>query len=176
MHALREAREPNVDPDVLDRFQFQCDLFGEGFGEVQSQIRSLDELLFRIKAGVVTLWAALVGWAIQSDLGELLLLGFAVIGAFWLLEGLLRSTQLRYIARSRELSSFANDTAALDAAFRAREFPSGIVCPVGLSDGPLVGAVRFAKGLVSSPVLPLYLMLALANTCLWLAAPLFLEG
>ncbi len=160
----------------LDRFQFQCELFEEGFGEVQQQIRTLDEILFKIKAGAVTLWAVLVGWAFSSDLTRLLPLGFAVISGFWLLEGMFRAVQLRYIVRSRELSRFANDEAALDECFERRRFPAGMVYPVGLRESELQGLWRFGTGLLSGTVMPLYLMLALANAIVWLAAPLVLPA
>ncbi len=158
--------------EPVDRFQFQCELFEEGFQQIQAQIRTLDEVLFKIKTGAVTLWVLLIGWAFGSGLERLLPLGFAIVFFFWLLEAMFRAVQLRYISKSRELSTFANDVQALDACFAKRAFPAGLVYPVGLRESEVRGLLRFTAGLFSGTVLPLYLMLALATAVVWLAAPL----
>ena len=176
MHALADRPDDRLRADEQSRFQFQCELFEEGFEQVQEQIRTLDEILFKIKAGGVTVWVVLVGWAFQTGLIQLLPLGFAVLAAFWILEGMFRAVQLRYIAKSRELSAFSNDVEALDECFSTRTFPPGLVYPVGLRESERKELKRFALGLLSGTVLSLYLMLALANVCIVLAAPLIMAA
>ena len=156
------------------RFGFQCRMLEKGFGQIQYQIARLDDIAFRVKAGAATVWVALMGWSITGKSEALVPLGFLVILGFWLLEAMFRGIQFRYIAKSRELSEFLNDKDALDACFEKREFPPGLIYPVGLRTTEWANLARFLRGITSATVATLYLFLGLANVLLWFALDLVL--
>ena len=49
------------------RFELQKALLEKGFEQIQKQIQHLDEILFKIKASAITVWVALMGWAISNS-------------------------------------------------------------------------------------------------------------
>ena len=66
--------------DTSDRrFDLQKSLLEKGFEQVQKQIQHLDEILFKIKASAITIWVALMGWAISNTKPEIIPLGIVVI-------------------------------------------------------------------------------------------------
>ena len=96
------------------RFKFQLKMLEKGGEELERQIGRLDDVLFKIKASAITVWVAVIGWAISSSTPLLVPLGFAVLAGFWLLEGIFRRVQLRYIGHIRTLATFLNDTPQLE--------------------------------------------------------------
>ena len=92
-------------------FEFQLRLLEKGVADLQLHIGRLDELLLKVKATAVTVWVAMMGWAFTAKISMIVLLGFVVLVGFWLLEGLFKGIQLRYIDLSRELGKFLNDPA-----------------------------------------------------------------
>ena len=100
------------EPSAL-RFELQKALFEKGFEQIQKQIHHLDEILFKIKASAITVWVALMGWAISNSKPEITLLGIVVIIGFWLLESMFKGTQIRYIEISKRLMHMVNDTDSL---------------------------------------------------------------
>jgi len=63
----------------LQRFEFQKTLFEKGFQQVQIQIIHLDEILFKIKTSAITVWVALMGWALTGSKTQIVPLGIVVI-------------------------------------------------------------------------------------------------
>jgi hypothetical protein len=167
-----ELRAPDAVDVTAERFDFQCRMLERGCEQVQSQIGRLDDVTFRIKAGATTVWVALIGWSFTASSATVCALGSVVVLGFWLLEGMFRAVQTRYIDKSRELSQFLNDRERLDACFARRDLPQGLVYPVGLRDGELRNLGRFLSALVASQVATLYLFLGLANLLAWLALDL----
>lgn len=159
-----------------DRFRFQCGMLEKGFQEVQRQIGRFDDIAFRIKTSAATVWVGLVGWSFTTEKASIVLLAFVILPGFWMLEALFRATQNRYIEKSRELSAFLNDEVALERSFASRQFPPGIVYPVGLRENEWRNLLRFLRACISPHVATLYLFLALANVLLWLAMDLVVRG
>lgn len=166
---LEELSTERTSDEVREnRFQFQCRMLEQGFQEVQTQIGRLDDIAFRIQAGAATAWAALVGWSFTTQKAAILQLGVVLVLGFWLLEGMFRAVQARYIGKARELSRFLNDRETLDSCFARRELPQGLVYPVASDQGEWRNLILFLRSLVSSRVATLYLFLGLASVLAWL--------
>jgi len=131
----------------------------------------LDDLLFKIKASFITVWVATIGWAFTVKNTRLVPLAFIVIIAFWMLEGLFRGLQTRYIDRSVAFAAFANDAAALDRAFASRSFPPGLVFPLDPAKSEWEPLALYMRGLISPFVCTLYLFAGLVTYLLWIARP-----
>ena len=56
---------------VSGRFEFQLRMLEKGAAEIQAQVSHLDELLFKIKASFITVWAATIGWSFTITSGRL---------------------------------------------------------------------------------------------------------
>lgn len=156
---------------TAERFAFQLTMLEKGAEEMQRQISRLDDVLFKIKASGVTVWTALMGWAVADGRGALISLGAVVIIGFWLLEGMFRAAQLRFVDRARLIAAFLNDAQRLDDAFASRVLPERLVYPVAFAEPPLVQLRMYGRALGSAPVVTLYLFLGLVNLLLWLAPP-----
>ena len=73
---------------TTQRFELQKSLLENGLDQVQKQIIHLDDILFKIKTSAITVWVALMGWALTGSRILIVPLGFVVIIGFWLLEGM----------------------------------------------------------------------------------------
>ncbi len=152
----------------MSRFEFQALMFEKGAEELQRHISRLDEILFKIKASGVTVWIALIGWSFTSKNNFMIPLGGVVIIGFWLLEGLFRGIQTRYIDRSGELTRLLNDREALDRCFESQEFPSNVVYPMTFRETEISKLSTYGRGLIAPSVATLYLFLAFVNYLIWM--------
>ena len=151
------------------RFNFQIRMLEKGADELERQIGRLDEVLFKIKASAITVWVAIIGWAMSSQSPQLIPLGFAALVGFWLLEGIFRRVQLRYIQQMKTLSSFLNNTQALDKSFQTYVLPDNCIYSMGFSEGSWQKLKLLLDGLLSTTVFSIYLFLALVNLLVWKA-------
>jgi hypothetical protein len=168
---VRDAGDIGITTAEDEPFAFQLRMLEKGAAELQAQVARLDELLFKIKASFITVWAAMIGWAFTIKSVRLLPLGFVVIVAFWMFEGMFRGIQARYIERSRWITRFANDRDAVQRAFATRTFPADIVFPLTLSETEWDRLRLWGRGLISPVVATLYLFVALVTYLLWIAVP-----
>ena len=153
----------------LQRFEFQKTLFEKGFQQVQIQIIHLDEILFKIKTSAITVWVALMGWALTGSKTQIVPLGIVVIIGFWLLEAIFKGAQIRYIEISANLMHVVNDTDSLQHQFGTRNFQGGIIYPVALNLTEVDRLILMGRGIVSPTIATPYLFLAFANSLVWMA-------
>lgn len=151
------------------RFELQKALLEKGFDQVQKQIIHLDDILFKVKASAITVWVALMGWAITGSNTQIVLLGVVVIIGFWLLEAMFKGVQIRYIEISTNLMHVVNSTDSLQQQFAARNFQSGIIYPVALNLTEIDRLVLLGRGIISPTIATSYLFLAFANVLVWMA-------
>jgi len=151
----------------MNRFEFQTTMLEKGADELQRHISRLDEILSKIKAGCITVWVALIGWAFSSNNTEMVSLGAVVIIGFWLLEGFFRGLQARYLASSAKLTEFLNDKAALDKSFETLEFPANVVYPMTFSESEWTKFKLYWCGLSALSTSIFYLFLVFVNYLLW---------
>jgi len=116
----------------------------------------------------LTVWIALIGWSFTSRNNLMIPLGGVVIIGFWLLEGLFRGIQTRYIDRSGELTRLLNDREALDRCFESQEFPSNVVYPMTFRETEISKLSTYGRGLIAPSVATLYLFLAFVNYLIWM--------
>jgi hypothetical protein len=150
-----------------NRFEFQKTMLEKGADELQRHISRLDEILSKIKAGCITVWVALIGWAFSSNNTEMVSLGAIVIIGFWLLEGFFRGLQARYLAASAKLTEFLNDKTALDNSFELLEFPANVVYPMTFSESESTKFRMYWRGLSALSTSVFYLFLVFVNYLLW---------
>ncbi len=162
---------PDVSPDEEARFAFQLRMLEKGAAEIQAQVARLDDLLFKIKASFITVWAAMIGWAFTIKNDRLLPLAFVIVIAFWMFEGMFRGIQARYIERSGWITAFANDAEAQRRAFATHVFPPNLVFPLTLAETEWDHLRLWIRGLLSPFVATLYLFVGLVTYLLWIAAP-----
>lgn len=149
------------------RFELQKALFEKGFEQIQVQIQHLDEILFKIKASVITVWVALMGWAISNSKPEIIPLGIVVIIGFWLLESMFKGTQIRYIETSKSMMHIVNDTDSLQRQFEMQKFDDKLIYPLSLNLTEIDRIILMGRGFISPTVATVYLFLAFANTLIW---------
>ena len=152
-----------------ERFELQKSLLEKGFEQIQGQINHLDEILFKIKASVITVWVALMGWSFTSGKTELVPLGIVVIIGFWLLESMFKGIQIRYIEISSNLMKMVNDTESLEAQFKQRRFADSSIFPIALNLNEVERGILMGRGLISPMVATVYLFLGFANMLVWVA-------
>jgi hypothetical protein len=151
------------------RFEFQTRMLGTGMEVLQQQIGRFDDIVFKMKVSAMTVWVAVVGWALTANHAGLLLLGFVVIGGFWLLEGFFRGVQLRYIFRAEDLGHFLNDRERLDQSFTALEFPAEVIFAVAFRETGLNKLGLYGKGMMTPSVAIPYLLFAGINGLVWIS-------
>jgi hypothetical protein len=83
----------------MDETEAKFELLKQEMQAVQQGIRALDTTSFAIKGWCVTLSAAIAGVAATKDRPLLLLIGFGVALAFWLLDAHYKAVQRVYIRR-----------------------------------------------------------------------------
>ena len=152
-------------------FEFQTRMLEKGVEVLLQQIGRFDEIVFKIKVAAMTVWVAVVGWALTVRHEGLLLLGFVVIGGFWLLEGFFRGVQLRYILRAEDTARLLNDRERLEKSFTALEFPADVIFAVSFRETGLKKLGLYSKGMITPSVAIPYLLFAGIN-CLVLISRL----
>ena len=154
---------------TTQRFELQKSLLENGLDQVQKQIIHLDDILFKIKTSAITVWVALMGWALTGSRILIVPLGFVVIIGFWLLEGMFKGVQIRYMEISANLMRVVNDTDSLQQQFESRKFHAGIIYPVALKLNEIDRAILMWRGIISPTIATAYLFLAFANALVWMA-------
>jgi hypothetical protein len=151
------------------RFELQKALLEKGFEQIQKQIQHLDEILFKIKASAITVWVALMGWAISNSKPEIIPLGIVVIIGFWLLESIFKGAQIRHIETSVKLVRMVNDTYFLQHQFEMQRFEDGLIYPLALNLKEKDRLILMGRGIISPTIAAAYLFLAFANMLVWIA-------
>jgi len=150
------------------RFEFQTRLLEKGAEQLQHHISRIDEILSKIKAGAVTVWVALIGWAFTTNNIPIISLGAVVILGFWLLEGFFRGIQARYFVSSAKLTSFVNDREALDQCFKSLEYPADLIYPMTFKESEWTKLVMYWRGLSAPSTIILYAFLGFVNYLIWM--------
>ena len=161
-----DQKEPTLKTD--DRFALQLRMLEKGAEELQRNIARMDEILFKIKAGSVTIWVALIGWAFTTKNTFIISFGWILIIGFWLLEGFFRGLQERYLSKSFEVTKLLNDRKTLDDCFQSREFPPNIIYPLSFRESHFTELIMYARGLIAPAVSIFYLFLAFINYLIWM--------
>jgi len=99
--------------------EIKYDLLKTELSLTQSQMDKYDQLSSTVKTWTMTIWAASVGWAIQSHEPSVSLLGGAAVVFFWVLDAYLMMFRLNYRARRDDVAG------ALGAYAEKGEFPAG---------------------------------------------------
>lgn len=162
-----------VDPasPATARFDFQLRMLERGAGEVQAQIARLDDVLFKLKASFVTIWIAVIGWSATIGRNDLLPLTLIVVLAFWMLEGVFRAAQIRFVDRARRITALLNDRGELDRCFERRELPADVIFPVSFRETEFTQLRYYVRGLTSPTVATLHLFIGLVSYLVWVAQP-----
>lgn len=81
---------------------------------------------------------------------------------------ILLGVQSRYFFSSAKLTKFLNDREAMDQAFEALEYPSGIVYPMTFKESEKVKIIMYLRGLSSPSTIILYIFLGFSNYLIWM--------
>jgi hypothetical protein len=86
-------------------------------------------------------------------------------------EGVFRGAQARFTDRARHLTSLFNDSAALERAFAARQFPPNVIFPISFPESEWHKLKFYVRGLIAPSVAILYMFVSFVTYLLWLAVP-----
>lgn len=101
----------------------QVDLVQREFSHAQQQIDKYDEFSDKIKTWTMTLWAALMGWSLQSGRKETMLLALVIVFSFWIFDAIKRGVRQDYKQRRGVVVH------ALRTYMQTASFPKGFVSP-----------------------------------------------
>ena len=148
------------------KFEFQLRMLEKGTEEVQKVIARLDELLFKVKAGAITVWVATIGWSITIKSHELIAIGIAVLIGFWGISATYRAVQIRYIRKARQLSTFMNTDAMLIDSINSMKIRSNLVYMLDSDEKYVEKFKLLIKGALSPTVAVFYMFLVTTNVLL----------
>ena len=95
------------------------DLFKAELSIAQGQMDKYDQLSSSMKTWAITLWAAAIGWSIQTHIPTVVLIGTASTILFWFMDAYIMTFRLNYKDRRNAAAE------ALRAYADMQEFPSG---------------------------------------------------
>ena len=144
-------------------FELQMRMFEKGIDMLENQISRLDDVLFKIKASTITVWIAIIGWALTNSNPQIIVLGFVAIVGFWNTEAIFRGVQLRYIDRVHDATKLLNDIDQLSVVFTNKAFQSNQVYSIGVGEGQLTKGALLVRGLFSPSVFVTYFVLFSVN-------------
>jgi len=120
-----------------DKFSFQLELLRDEISRIQIKIAEYDDLSFKVKGWAITIWTAILGFAINQESVLYFMAAIPVLLAFWFLDTYFKSYQQRSMARMGYIEDFLNNSSNesksnLTEAFNRRSFDSFIVFdPIG---------------------------------------------
>jgi positive regulator of sigma E activity len=101
----------------------QYDLLKAELDLTQRQMDKYDQLSSTVKTWAVTLWAATAGWAFQSKIKQVVLLGALLVLIFWFFDGYTKTYRTGYKKRRDEVQGFLREL------FAGRSLPANAVSP-----------------------------------------------
>lgn len=114
----------------VDRFAFQVTMLEKGADTLVTKINHLNEIQFKLKTALTTLWAVVVGWALSVDSFAIALIGYCVMAGFFYPDILILKSQDFYIRKLHEIHIYLNDTSRLDGDFSSRTIQAGLIFPL----------------------------------------------
>lgn len=144
-------------------FEFQLRLFEKEIDEIQRIIARYDDLIFKVKTITITLWVAVIGWSFTINNNALSIVGLTVILGFWSLGATYRAIQIRYINRSKELSSIVSDQEKLRDIFMRSDLSECPIYQLSEGEGIRTKAMYFARGYASPSIFIFYCFLVVIN-------------
>jgi len=117
----------------------------------QGQMDKYDQLASTVKAWTVTLWAASVGWFMQTKIKGILLLSISIAVVFWVLDSMNKNFREDYKERRDKIAK------VLAEFFNSGTVANNIVAP----HLPSHEHTNFVKKLFRPHIFPLYLVLIL---------------
>jgi hypothetical protein len=94
-----------VAKDLLD---YQLDVLRDEIGTIHTRIGTFDTLSFQVKGWAATLWAGLVGYAVDKGNPVGVALSIPLMCVFWTLDAFFKSYQQRVRARMGFIERFLN--------------------------------------------------------------------
>ncbi|MEM7241802.1 MAG: hypothetical protein AAF429_06425 [Pseudomonadota bacterium] len=95
----------------IDFYELSLNILRSEWGYVQESIRALDETIFKIRGWAITLCSAGVAYAYVNNDAALCLYMTLPVSVFWIVDGLFKSFQTKFIERDREIRTyFASET------------------------------------------------------------------
>lgn len=101
----------------------QLDIVKTEYELVQGQIDKYDEISSKIKTWAGTLWAASIGWSIQTRRKEVILVGIVLVMMFWLMDGMNKNYRQNYRHRRFRIID------ALKTYFYSGKWPNDFYSP-----------------------------------------------
>ena len=148
------------------KFEFQLRMLEKGSEEIQKVIARLDELLFKVKAGAITVWVATIGWSVTIKSKELITIGLVVLLGFWGISATYRAVQIRYVAKARKLSIFMNTDSMLMESMQGMKIPSHLVYMLHADEKNIEKLKLLIKGALSPTVAVFYVVFVITNLLL----------
>ena len=123
---------------MIEIYEKKYDILKTEWSFTQDSIRNLDDIVFKIRGWAITLTSGALGYAYVNKDPDLCIYMSLPILMFWIMDGLFKSFQRKFIKRDREIRSylrsenFVNDFKKKDitliqitASFSARPSNSG---------------------------------------------------
>jgi hypothetical protein len=89
----------------------------------QNQIDKYDSILERITTWTITLWVASLGWSLQVEQREIVVLNLVIVLVFWVLQGMNKAFRQDYKSRRDELAGLLNRMGKEDVALDKIDAP-----------------------------------------------------
>jgi hypothetical protein len=149
----------------MDRFEFQLAMLQKGAEELEKKIAALTQILLQLKTAAITIWVALIGWALTTKVDSLVPVGYVIIFCFWLLEAMYWRVQCYCMIRATALAQYLNNQDALDESFNNRSIPEGLVFP--LQSLKTMKGPSLLKALRAPSIYIFYTFLFIVNSIVW---------
>ncbi len=106
-----------------DIFEFRLSILKQEIGELQNNIRNYNNFLMIVKGWSITVFSAILAYAIKELRPELLVFSPVVVLMFWLFDAYLRRTQQFFISRYNKIEWFLRNPRLLNEAWEKKTFP-----------------------------------------------------
>lgn len=136
-------------------------------GEFQRIVARLDDLLFKIKALSVTIWAALSGWAITTQKYEIQLIATVALLGLWFVAATFRGAQKRFIRRSESIFGFLTDAGKLFTFDATGHVPYEVSKSLDGFEPRIERAKLLMNGLISPTVAVFYFFFIVISTLVY---------
>ena len=114
----------------MNAFELQINLFSKGAELLPQKVNHLNDILLRLKIALLTLWSAVIGWAITTESAILSIVGFCIILGFLFPDISVRKSQIFYVRQLTEIHAFLNDHTQMNICFLDKALPENLVFPL----------------------------------------------
>lgn len=115
---------------MKDKFTLKFELLKQELDNVQSSIRTYDNLVMDVKKWAITVFTAIVIFSFENKISFGFTIGVISIFLFWLIESIFKSIQGIFIQRSNEIESFLKSD-AFEKAIEKENFGEFIIPDTG---------------------------------------------